>query len=558
MTIPRSSLTVDQLMSQWQTGQFHGPDGSLLSELLCEALGIPKFERLDTLPPHAEFIRQIPISFARSKAILGVEQETYGPTLVIADLVQRTHCDTVIRILRTPMRIAIADKDALQAAINSAYEQLGSQATQTLALIEGQGADGTDLTATVREDLLDSGEREPVVKLVNSLLFEAVTSQASDVHVQPDESQLLVRYRIDGILHDVHTIPKSLQNEVLSRIKVIGQMNIAEKRLSQDGRATVEVGNRAIDLRLASMPTNHGERIVIRLLEKDSRIETLSQLGMSDDHVTQLRRLIQFEHGMLLVTGPTGSGKSTTLYSALRELNTRDRNVVTLEDPIEYQLEGISQTQINTKKGMTFASGLRSILRQDPDVIMVGEIRDEETAMMAIQSALTGHLVFSTLHTNDAASAVTRLMDLGIEPYLVASSLLGVLAQRLVRKNCPHCTKPYTPSAEELRAVGLDDPTSELNHPAHGLNHPAPGRFAKGQGCEACRQIGFKGRFAISELLVASEAIRDQIHTRASASQITRTATQLGMQTMRSNGIEKAAQGLTTLAEVTRVTVSIG
>jgi general secretion pathway protein E len=548
MTTPRSSLTVDQLMSQWQTGQFRGLDGNLLLEPLCEALGILKLDRLDTLPPVPEFVRQIPIAFARSKTILGVVHEADGPTLVISDLAHRSHCDTVIRILRTPMRIAIADRDALQAAINSAYEQLGSQTTQTLASIDDQGGEGHDLAAVAREDLLDSGEREPVVKLVNSLLFEAVTSQASDVHVQPDESQLLVRYRIDGILHDVHTIPKSLQNEVLSRIKVIGQMNIAEKRLSQDGRATVEVGNRAIDLRLASMPTNHGERIVIRLLEKDSRIETLSQLGMSDDHVTQLRRLIQFEHGMLLVTGPTGSGKSTTLYSALRELNTRDRNVVTLEDPIEYQLEGISQTQINTKKGMTFASGLRSILRQDPDVIMVGEIRDEETAMMAIQSALTGHLVFSTLHTNDAASAVTRLMDLGIEPYLVASSLLGVLAQRLVRKNCPHCTRPYTPTVEELRAVGLDN----------DQNYPASGRFAKGQGCEACRQIGFKGRFAISELLVANEAIRDQIHTRASASQITRTAAQFGMQTMRANGIEKAAQGLTTLAEVTRVTVSIG
>ncbi|RLS53989.1 MAG: type II secretion system protein GspE [Planctomycetota bacterium] len=544
MTTPRSPLMIDQFLSPWQAGQFRGPDGSLLIEPLCEALGIPRLERLDTLSPLPEFVQLIPIAFARSKGMLGVMHPTHGPTLVIADLTHRAHCDTVIRILRTPLRIALADPELLQAAINSAYEQLGSQTSQTLASLDGQGTESGGLGVTVREDLLDSGEREPVVKLVNSLLFEAVTSQASDVHVQPDETHVLVRYRIDGILHDVHSIPKALQNELLSRIKVIGQMNIAEKRLSQDGRATVEVGNRSIDLRLASMPTNHGERIVIRLLEKDSRIETLSQLGMSDDHVTQLRRLIQFEHGMLLVTGPTGSGKSTTLYSALRELNTRDRNVVTLEDPIEYQLEGISQTQINTKKGMTFASGLRSILRQDPDVIMVGEIRDNETAMMAIQSALTGHLVFSTLHTNDAASAVTRLMDLGIEPYLVASSLLGVLAQRLVRKNCPLCTSHYSPTSEELRAVGLEE--------------PATGTFAKGTGCDQCRHIGFKGRFAISELLIANESIRDQIHTHASAAQITRTATQLGMQPMRESGIEKATQGLTTLAEVARVTVSIG
>lgn len=518
----------------------------------CEALGVPWIKDLSGLTVQPEFVRQIPISFARSKNVLGLIHSTLGPVLVSTDLRSRTASDTVIRILRTPMQLALVSPEALQEAINRAYEQHGSQASQTIASLSEGGRPAEETAGLMREDLLDSGDREPVVRLVNSLLFEAVTSQASDIHVQPDESQLLVRYRIDGILHDVHTLAKSLQNEVLSRIKVIGQMNIAEKRLSQDGRATVEVGNRAIDLRLASMPTNHGERIVIRLLEKDSRIETLSQLGMSDDHVIQLRKLIQFEHGMILVTGPTGSGKSTTLYSALRELNTRDRNVVTLEDPIEYQLEGISQTQINTKKGMTFASGLRSILRQDPDVIMVGEIRDEETAMMAIQSALTGHLVFSTLHTNDAASAVTRLMDLGIEPYLVASSLLGVLAQRLVRKNCPHCTKPYSPTLEELRAVGLDDLSTS------DRNHPACGRFAKGQGCDACRHIGFKGRFAISELLVASESIRDQIHTRASASQITRTATRLGMQTMRANGIEKAAQGLTTLAEVTRVTVSIG
>jgi len=548
--------THSHLLPQPQAGEVHTPVGLLDGDYTCQKLGIPELQSFAGLIPHSGFIHQIPISFARSKAILGLEDANLRPLLVVADLCSRSACDTVIRILRTPMRIVTVDQERLLAAINSAYEQLGSHATQSIASLSTNSGKPSESIGTLREDLLDTGDREPVVKLVNSLLFEAVTSQASDIHVQPDELQLLVRYRIDGILHDAHTLPKSMQNEVLSRIKVIGGMNIAEKRLSQDGRATVEVGNRAIDLRLASMPTNHGERIVIRLLEKDSRIETLSQLGMSDDHVTQLRKLIQFEHGMFLVTGPTGSGKSTTLYSALRELNTRDRNVVTLEDPIEYQLEGISQTQINTKKGMTFASGLRSILRQDPDVIMVGEIRDEETAMMAIQSALTGHLVFSTLHTNDAASAVTRLMDLGIEPYLVASSLLGVLAQRLVRKNCPNCTVPYSPDAEELRTVGLSNP--EVSQPTACMNNAVQGRFAKGQGCEVCRQIGFKGRFAISELLIASEAIRDQIHHRASASQITRTATEHGMQTMRCNGLEKAAQGLTTLAEVARVTVSIG
>ena len=307
------------------------------------------------------------------------------------------------------------------------YEQERSQPDVILDSIGSDDAAAKLKQLEARDDLLATDGQAPVVELVNLILLDAVKGAASDIHFQPYREQLVVRYRIDGVLFDAHTVPKTLQDEVLSRIKVMGKMDIAEKRLPQDGRATVTVGERIIDLRIASLPGSYGERIVLRLLDKSTRVYSLADVGMDEVTQCRFREVIAFEHGLILLTGPTGSGKTTTLYAALQEINTRDRNVLTLEDPIEYDIEGVSQTQINVKKGLTFASGLRNVLRQDPDIIMVGEIRDQETAVMAIQAALTGHLVFSTLHTNDAASAVTRLLDLGIEPYLVSSSLLAVL-----------------------------------------------------------------------------------------------------------------------------------
>jgi general secretion pathway protein E len=330
---------------------------------------------------------------------------------------------------------------------------------------------------------------------------------------------------------------------VLSRIKVLGKMDIAEKRLPQDGRATVTVGERIIDLRIASLPGSYGERIVLRLLDKSTRVYSLSEVGMDEDTQRRIRELIKLEHGLILLTGPTGSGKTTTLYAALQEINTRDRNVLTLEDPIEYDIEGISQTQINVKKGLTFASGLRNVLRQDPDIIMVGEIRDHETAVMAIQSALTGHLVFSTLHTNDAASAVTRLLDLGIEPYLVSSSLLAVLAQRLVRKVCSNCAIERALTADESVQLGLSADTDATTH------------YRSGPGCPVCRNTGYRGRVAICELLRADESIRRRIQSRASATEIRDTAIQSGMRLLREDGIKKVLAGVTTPGEVARVTV---
>ncbi|MEQ1830808.1 MAG: ATPase, T2SS/T4P/T4SS family, partial [Pirellula sp.] len=386
------------------------------------------------------FIRKFPIGYVREHQIIAFQSaDDSAVSLAIADEKAWPQLDIVSRKLHRCVRPLLAEPEQIRLAINAAYSVRDGEAEQVL---ESIGADSiADQLAAFasREDLLDVDGRAPIIRLVNQLIFDAVVAGASDVHFQPYEDCVKVRQRIDGVLFDSFEIPKSIQEEVLTRIKVLGKMNIAEKRLPQDGRATVQLGDRIIDLRIASLPTSHNERIVVRLLDKSARLYTLDELGMPATTLKQWQSLIRVDHGLILVTGPTGSGKSTTLYGALKEINSKESNILTLEDPIEYQLDGISQTQINEKKGMTFASGMRSLLRQDPDIIMVGEIRDRETANMAIQASLTGHLVFSTLHTNDAASAITRLLDLGVEPYLVASSLVATLAQRLVRVLCDAC-----------------------------------------------------------------------------------------------------------------------
>jgi general secretion pathway protein E len=510
-----------------------------------------KFLNVNVLPTDvdlrasADFIRAVPIAFARKYLMLGLidhpgdDEQTMR--VALGDAAHWDKLDTLSRLLRKKIEPVLTTDEVLLRAINKAYEDRSGETEQLIDRLEG-----TDVLTEVqnlkpREDLLDTGDRAPVIKLVNMLLFDAVKGRASDVHIQPYEQRLLCRMRIDGVLFDAFEIPQHLQEEVISRVKVLGGMNIAEKRLPQDGRATVDVGNRVVDLRIASMPTAYGERVVIRLLDKSARLYTLEELGMDPETLVRFRELIHVEHGLILVTGPTGSGKSTTLYGALTELDTTQRNAVTLEDPIEYQLDGISQTQINTKKGMTFASGLRSILRQDPDIIMLGEIRDQETAVMAIQAALTGHLVFSTLHTNDAASAVTRLLDLGIEPYLLSSSLIGVLAQRLVRRNCSACITP----------AALSEP--EVNE--WSLSHASLTDVAQGAGCSDCRDTGYQGRLGVFELLAATEQIRQLIQSGANASEIGRAAINDGMKPMRTDGIGKVLSGSTTLDEVERVTV---
>lgn len=498
---------------------------------------------LADVPPSAYFVKHVPIRFARDKQVLGLASETGSLRLAMVDPADHQTRDVLRRWLDRAVEVVRAEAKQLSTAINQAY---GQQTGAAQAFVEE--LDRHEVMAEVkalegREDLLNVSDRAPIIKLVNLILFEAAQQAASDIHVQPYEDHLVVRFRIDGVLFDVFNLPTGAQEEVVSRVKVMGNMNIAEKRLPQDGRATAQIGDRAIDLRISTVPASHGERVVIRLLDKSARLYTLGELGMDEQTLRRFARLIGVEHGLILVTGPTGSGKSTTLYAALGQINAAERNIITLEDPIEYQLEGISQIQISEKRGMTFASGLRSVLRQDPDIVMVGEIRDRETAVMAIQSALTGHLVFSTLHTNDAASAATRLLDLGIEPYLVGSSVVGILAQRLVRRVCGQCAQPCEPTTEELEAL-RDAPTPQEQ-----------ARFRKGAGCEACRNTGYHGRAGCFELLTVNDEIRRLVQHRATAAEIDEAAQRSGMQSLYSDGLTKVASGVTTLDEMMRVSM---
>jgi general secretion pathway protein E len=508
---------------------------------MARSLRIEYIEDLSSMTVADDFVTAIPIGFARQHRVLGFAGENGTMRVALADPAHWEQLQVVSRFVRRTVEPFFAPVAAVSAAINQAYEKRSGQARAFIETL-----DRADVLAEVRRlsgraDLLDGTGRAPVVRLVDLVLLEAVKSEASDVHIQPYEENLVIRTRIDGMLYDSYTLPKNIQDEIVSRVKVMGRMNIAEKRVAQDGRATVQMGDRIIDLRIASLPTSYGERIVIRLLDKSARLYELTELGMDARTLRLFKQLITVEHGLILVTGPTGSGKSTTLYSALKQINSKEKNVLTLEDPIEYQLEGISQTQVSDKKGMTFASGLRSVLRQDPDVIMVGEIRDRETATMAIQSSLTGHVVFSTLHTNDAASAVTRLLDLNIEPYLVASSVVGVLAQRLVRLVCPACARPYAPHRAELEwlDVAADDAA----------------KMRQGAGCDACRGTGYRGRQGTFELLVVDDEIRRLISARVTAVEIKAAAVAAGTRTLRDDGIRKILAGATTISEVERVTL---
>lgn len=510
---------------------------------MADVLDIEFTEDLGTFCPSQPFVETIPIGHARQHAILGLTGSDDQLKLAMGHIDSWTQLDLARRLFEKDVVPLLAPPKEIQRLINIAYQERSGEA-QTLI----ETMDKTDVLADLealssREDLLDVEGRAPVIRLVNLMLFEAVKTNASDVHIQPYENRVVVRFRVDGLLFDSFDVLKQLQEEVVSRVKVLGQMDIAEKRLPQDGRATVQVGDRTIDLRIASLPGAYGERVVLRLLDKSARLYSLPEIGMDTGTLKLFREAIRYEHGLILVTGPTGSGKSTTLYAALQEINTRDRNVVTLEDPIEYQVEGISQTQINTKKGLTFAAGLRSILRQDPDIIMVGEIRDHETAELAIQSALTGHLVFSTLHTNDAASAVTRLLDLGIEPYLVSSSLLAVLAQRLVRQVCDKCARnnKLGPDEEEFfRSSGID---------------VLPDQLAVGEGCPACRETGYRRRIGIFEYLSIDEQVRRKVQLRESANEIRDVALEQGMKLLREDGVNKIIRGMTTIDEIRRVTM---
>jgi general secretion pathway protein E len=446
-----------------------------------------------------------------------------------------------------PVHPVVVPLEILNEAINRSYDQATTTTAQDLMIDLEE--DRLDVVANelAQEplDLLDSDDAAPIIKLVNGLLSQAVKDRASDIHVEPFERELLVRFRVDGMLYDVISPPKRFQPAITSRIKVMSGLNIAEKRLPQDGRIRLRVAGRDIDIRVSTIPTAFGERIVLRLLDRAQALVDLNldRLGFTGENLTRIDRLIRQSHGIILATGPTGSGKTTSLYACLARINSPEKNIITIEDPIEYQLRGIGQMQVNPKIDLTFASGLRSILRQDPDVIMVGEIRDSETAEIAIHAALTGHLVFSTLHTNDSFGALTRLVDMGIEPFLVSSSILAVLAQRLVRMVCPTCREAYTPTATELARIGVRP--EAVKGPIY---RPAA------SGCRACRGTGYRGRTAIQELMLMDDEVRELVMQKADAATIRRACTAHGMTLLRHNGAERILLGETTVEELLRVT----
>jgi general secretion pathway protein E len=426
-------------------------------------------------------------------------------------------------------------------------ERLYGAGTQSLEMIiEEAGKDIYEISGDGREDvahLRDMASEAPIIRLVNRLILRAVEIRASDIHYEPFEKEFKVRFRIDGVLHDIESPPKRLQAAIISRIKIMANLDIAERRLPQDGRIKLKILNREIDFRVSTIPTLFGESVVMRVLDREMLILDLEQIGFPPEFLAQYMNLITQPYGMVLVTGPTGSGKTSTLYTSLAKINSSENKIITLEDPVEYYLNGVNQIQVNPKIGLTFANGLRSIVRQDPDIILVGEIRDKETAEIAIQSALTGHLLFSTLHTNDAVGAISRLLDMGVEGFLLSSTLLGVLAQRLVRVICPACKAPAALDEKYLSAMGATPKELE------GLE------FFSGKGCEACRHTGFKGRTAIFEYLAIDADIRREISNRSDADRIKDVALEKGLVALRQNGWQKVKQGITTPSEVLRVTL---
>ena len=440
------------------------------------------------------------------------------------------------RITGFPVKPVFADEKEITDAINRFFDRLSGSAQE---VIDGLGVNIDAISTAWEEptDLVDLADEAPIIKLLNSLLFKAVKDRASDIHIEPYEKEVEVRFRIDGVLYPVLTPPKSIQEALSSRVKIMAGLDIAEKRLPQDGKIRLLVAGKDVYVRVSVIPTSFGERIVLRILDRKSEIIKLERLGLNPSQVSAIEGLLARNSGIILVTGPTGSGKTTTLYSAIGSINSTVRNIITIEDPVEYQLKGIGQVHVNPKIGLTFAHGLRSILRQDPDVIMIGEIRDRETAEIAIQASLTGHLVLSTLHTNDTASAVTRLVDMGIEPFLVASSISGILAQRLVRLLCPECKRSYSPAPEEVK-----------------LFRTPPSRLYAAAGCEKCFDTGYYGRSGIFEFLIPGSEMRPMILKNQDADTLKRYALSRGMKTMAEDGLEKAALGITSLDEVLRVT----
>jgi len=532
-------------------------DKTISEKDLLEGLSLqyrfPVWPKLPLENLKSDFTQRIPIQFLKKHVMVPLEiekspgsSETNKPALTdwilaINDPARFQPADDLIRILDLKnFQIVLSTRTAILSAINMLYDQSRDSAEQLVQDIEG---DSQAIISDIEDikDLLDDTNEAPIIRLVNHIISQSVNARASDIHFEPYKDSFKVRSRIDGILYDLTSPPKWVQPSLISRIKVMAKMNIAEKRLPQDGRFDVRIGNQDIDVRVSTIPTSFGERCVLRLLNKTSVLLKISELGLTTHQLDLLQRLVKSPNGILLVTGPTGSGKTTTLYAVLSAINSPGINIITVEDPVEYQIKGISQIQVNPKIALTFASGLRSIVRQDPDVILVGEIRDRETAEIAVHSALTGHLVFSTLHTNDAASAITRLVDIGIEPFLLSSSVIAVVAQRLVRMLCNDCKQPYTLDETGLRMLG-DSSTygQELT-----VYRPA--------GCAKCLNTGYKGRIGIFEIMVLEDRLKAHLLKTSDSVSIKREAQKRSMITLRQDGIQKVKDGVTSIEEVMRL-----
>jgi general secretion pathway protein E len=556
---------VEQALAQQQT------EGGLLGEILQKAhacteddvlralgvqLGIAFLPDFPEAEMDAELAAKVPIGFAKQHRVMPLRREGDAVMVATADPLDVGALDDVRTMIGMDVVPVLLPGNKLLEAINHVYGR--KQDAGNL----GEGENEDEGAAEELVDILDVNDEAPIIRWVNALMFNAVKERASDIHIEPGEKDVIVRYRIDGVLYETRRAARQFIPSIISRVKIMAGLNIAEKRLPQDGRIRRKIAGKDIDMRVATAPTvKGGERITIRLLDRETVLHDLADIGFGEDHLTQMNDLITRPHGILLVTGPTGSGKTTTLYACLAKINSPDLNILTIEDPVEYQLDGISQVAVNEKIDLTFATGLRSFLRHDPDVIMVGEIRDLPTSEIAIQASLTGHLVLSTIHTNDAAGAITRLVDLGVQPFLVASSLMALLAQRLVRRLCRECRELYRPTEVDLASMGLD-PGAFF---AGGIRHirfkgsgdpPPPGMLyrAREGGCNACLNAGFKGRTAIYELLMIDDRIRQLAIKNADAGTIKRAAVEAGMRTLREDGAQKVLAGMTSAAEVMMIT----